>query len=137
MARVTPILATQRGQRIHLENLEYSRGVPKFVTHQSRGGVRAVSQCGTLSDGMSGTVSQEALLPELAVGELGALRAVLSGRRTRGRLDARLDTDTQDTLLTWAARHGHAEAVRLLLEGGATAFSVYVALTNLPVGGFC
>jgi ankyrin repeat protein len=69
---------------------------------------------------MSGTVSQEALLPELAVGELGALRALLSGRRTRGRLDARLDTDTQDTLLTWAARHGHAEAVRLLLEAGAS-----------------
>ena len=55
---------------------------------------------------------------DLAVGNLGSLLALLSGRRTRGRLDARLDTDTQDTLLTWAARHGHAEAVRLLLEGG-------------------
>ena len=31
-----------------------------------------------------------------------------------------LDTDTQDTLLTWAARHGQAEAVRLLLEAGAS-----------------
>ena len=55
----------------------------------------------------------------LAVGDLGSLLALLSGRRTRGSLDARLDTDTQDTLLTWAARHGQAEAVRLLLEAGA------------------
>ena len=56
----------------------------------------------------------------LAVGDLGSLLALLSGRRTRGSLDARLDTDTQDTLLTWAARHGQAEAVRLLLEAGAS-----------------
>ena len=60
------------------------------------------------------------LAPDLAVGDLGSLRALLSGRRTRGRLDARLNTDTQDTLLTWAARHGQAEAVRLLLEAGAS-----------------
>ena len=60
------------------------------------------------------------LLPDLAVGDLVALRALLSGRRTRDRLDARLDTEKQDTLLTWAARHGQAEAVRLLLEAGAS-----------------
>ena len=65
------------------------------------------------------------LLPELAVGDLAALRAFLSGWQTRGtsltaQLDARLDTERQDTLLTWAARHGQAEAVRLLLEGGAS-----------------
>merc|ERR1712086_257295 len=59
-------------------------------------------------------------LAELAVGDLAALRAFISGRRTRGRLNARLDTEKQDTLLTWAARHGQAEAVRLLLEGGAS-----------------
>jgi len=46
---------------------------------------------------------------ELAVGDLGSLRAFLSGRGTRGtsltaQLDARLDTEKQDTLLTWAAR---------------------------------
>ena len=69
--------------------------------------------------GMSGAVSPS-LLPELAVGDLGSLLAVISGRRTHGRLDARLDTERQDTLLTWAARHGQAEAARLLLEGGAS-----------------
>ena len=31
-----------------------------------------------------------------------------------------LDTAARDTLLTWAARRGRAEAVRLLLEGGAS-----------------
>merc|ERR1719198_1903174 len=72
---------------------------------------------------MSG--ASPALLPGLAVGDLGSLRALLSGRGTRGtsltaQLDARLDTEKQDTLLTWAARHGQAEAVRLLLEGGAS-----------------
>ena len=72
-----------------------------------------------LSGGMSGGLSP-ALLPELAVGDLAALRAFLSGRRTRGRLNARLATDMQDTLLTWATRHGQAEAVRLLLEAGAS-----------------
>ena len=66
-----------------------------------------------------------ALLTDLAVGNLGSLLALLSGRQTRGtsltaQLDARLDTDTQDTLLTWAARHGQVKAVRLLLEGGAS-----------------
>ena len=50
-----------------------------------------------------------ALLPELAVGNLAALRAFLSGRQTRGtsltaQLDARLDTENQDTLLTWAGQ---------------------------------
>ena len=49
------------------------------------------------------------LLPDLAVGDLAALRAFLSGCGTRGtsltaQLDARLDTEKQDTLLTWAAR---------------------------------
>ena len=73
---------------------------------------------------MSGAVSP-ALLPGLAVGDLAALRAFLSGRGTRGtslaaQLDARLDTEKQDTLLTWAARHGQAEAVRLLREAGAS-----------------
>ena len=64
-------------------------------------------------------------LADLARGDLASLRAFLSGRRTRGtslaaQLDARHDTERQDTLLTWAARHGQAEAVRLLLEGGAS-----------------
>ena len=70
---------------------------------------------------MSASPTCPTLAPDLAVGDLGSLRALLSGRRTRGRLDARLNTDTQDTLLTWAARHGQAEAVRLLLEAGASA----------------
>ena len=68
---------------------------------------------------MSGALHPTLLL-DLAVGDLAALRALLSGRRTRGRLNARLETETQDTLLTWAARHGQAEAVRLLLEAGAS-----------------
>ena len=64
-------------------------------------------------------------LADLARGDLASLRAFLSGRRTRGtslaaQLDARHDTEKQDTLLTWAARHGQAEAVRLLLEAGAS-----------------
>ena len=72
---------------------------------------------------MSGVPTQ---LADLARGDLGSLRAFLSGRGTRGtslaaRLDARHDTERQDTaLLTWAARHGQAEAARLLLEGGAS-----------------
>jgi len=53
------------------------------------------------------------------VGDLAALRALLAGWRTRGTLNARLDTEKQDTLLTWAA--WQAEAVRLLLEAGASA----------------
>ena len=60
------------------------------------------------------------LLADIAAGDLASLHAHLSGRRTRGSLDARLDTEKQDTLLTWAARHGQAEAVRLLLEAGAS-----------------
>ena len=56
-------------------------------------------------------------LADLARGDLAWLHALLSGRRTRGtllaaQLDARHDTGTQDTLLTWAAHHGQAEAVR-------------------------
>ena len=60
------------------------------------------------------------LLADMAAADLASLHAHLSGRRTRGSLDARLDTEKQDTLLTWAARHGQAEAVRLLLEAGAS-----------------
>ena len=66
-----------------------------------------------------------ARLADLARGDLASLRAFLSGQGTHGtslaaQLDARQTTITQDTLLTWAARHGQAEAVRLLLEGGAS-----------------
>ena len=69
---------------------------------------------------MSGAVS-EALLPELAVGDLAALRAFLSGRGTRGtslaaQLDARLDTEKQDTLLTLAARHGQASLFKITMS---------------------
>ena len=60
------------------------------------------------------------LLADIAAGRLASLHAHLSGRRTRGSLNARLDTEKQDTLLTWAARHGQAEAARLLLEAGAS-----------------
>ena len=66
---------------------------------------------------------QPSLLPELAVDDLTALRAFLSGRRTRdtslaAQLDVRHDTDKQDTLLTWATRHGQAEGARLEREHG-------------------
>ena len=60
------------------------------------------------------------LLADIAAADLASLHAHLSGRRTRGSLNARLDTEKQDTLLTWAARHGQAEAVRLLLEAGVS-----------------
>ena len=60
------------------------------------------------------------LLADIAAGDLASLHAHLSGRRTRGSLNARLDTERQDTLLTWAAHHGQAEAARLLLEAGAS-----------------
>ena len=60
------------------------------------------------------------LLADIAVADLASLRAHLSARWLPGSLNARLDTDKQDTLLTWAARHGQAEAVRLLLEAGAS-----------------
>ena len=64
-------------------------------------------------------------LADLARGDLAWLRAFSAGQGTPGtslaaQLDARHDTEKQDTLLTWAARHGQAEAVRLLLEGGAS-----------------
>ena len=64
-------------------------------------------------------------LADLARGDLAWLRAFLSGQGTDGtsriaQLDARHDTERQDTLLTWAACHGQAEAVRLLLEVGAS-----------------
>ena len=70
---------------------------------------------------MSGAASP-ALLPDLAVGDLAALRAFLSGWGTRGtsftaQLDARLDTENQDTLLTWAARHGQAEQQLIVWYG--------------------
>ena len=42
------------------------------------------------------------------------------GGRAAGSTRGSRPTDTQDTLLTWAARHGQAEAVRLLLEAGAS-----------------
>ena len=63
-------------------------------------------------------------LADVARGDLASLHALLSGL-TRGtsraaQLDARHDTEKQDTLLTCAARHGQAEAARLLLEGGAS-----------------
>ena len=46
---------------------------------------------------------------DLAVGDLGSLRAFLSEWGTRGtsltaQLNARLDTENQDTLLTWAGQ---------------------------------
>ena len=70
----------------------------------------------------------------LARGDLASLRAFLS--------DARHDTELQDTLLTWAARHGQAEAVRLLLEGGASvgatngggASALYIACQEGQIG---
>ena len=71
---------------------------------------------------MSGAISPT-LLAELAKGDLASLRALLSGR-TRGPaltalLDARLEAESQFTLLAWAAYYGQADAVRLLIESGA------------------
>ena len=72
---------------------------------------------------MSGAISP--VVPaELRRGNLGSLRALLAGW-TRGpaltaMLDARLEAANQHTLLTIAARHGQADAVRLLLESGAS-----------------
>ena len=76
-----------------------------------------------LAPGMSWVIAAVFALADLARGSLASLLAFLSGWWTRGtslaaQLDARHDTGRQDTLLTWAARHGQAEAVRLLLEGG-------------------
>ena len=70
----------------------------------------------------AGGATSPTLLPELAAGDFTSLRALISGGRARctplaAQLDTRLQIETQDTLLTWAARHGQAEAVRLLLEG--------------------
>lgn len=39
------------------------------------------------------------LLADIAAGDLASLYAHLSGRRTRGSLNARLDTEKQDTLV--------------------------------------
>ena len=68
-------------------------------------------------------LSPALVLADLARGDLASLLAFLSGQGTSGaslaaQLDARLDTERQDTLLTWAARHGQAEAVRLLPKAG-------------------
>ena len=64
------------------------------------------------------------LLGALRQGNLGLLHALLA-LRTRGaaltaELDARLEAANQNTLLTYAAYYGQADAVRLLLEGGAS-----------------
>ena len=61
---------------------------------------------------------------DLRQGNLGSLRALLAGR-TRGAaltalLDARLEAENQHTLLTCAAWRGQSDAVRLLLESGAS-----------------
>ena len=61
---------------------------------------------------------------DLRQGDLTSLRALLAGR-TRGPaltalLDARLEAENQYTLLIIAAWHGQADAVRLLLESGAS-----------------
>ena len=64
------------------------------------------------------------VLADLRRGNLTSLRALLSGR-TRGAaltalLDARLEAANEFTLLAFAAWHGQADAVRLLLESGAS-----------------
>ena len=64
------------------------------------------------------------VLADLRRGDLTSLRALLAGR-TRdpaltALLDARLQAESQFTLLAWAAWHGQADAVRLLLESGAS-----------------
>jgi len=72
---------------------------------------------------MSGAISPT-VPADLRQGNLGSLRALLAGR-TRGTaltalLDARLAPESQFTLLTCAAWWGQADAVRLLLESGAS-----------------
>ena len=72
---------------------------------------------------MSGGISPTSLA-DLRRGNLTSLRALLAGR-TRGAaltalLDARLEAENQFTLLVWAAYCGQADAVRLLLESGAS-----------------
>ena len=72
---------------------------------------------------MSGA-SSPTVIAALARGDLTLLRALLSGR-TRGAaltalLDARLEAENHYTLLTYAAWLGQADAVRLLLESGAS-----------------
>ena len=72
---------------------------------------------------MSGAISPF-VLADLRQGNLTSLHALLAGR-TRGAaltalLDARLEAENQNTLLIFAAEHGQADAVRLLLESGAS-----------------
>ena len=72
---------------------------------------------------MSGAISPT-VLAELAKGNLTLLRALLAGW-TRGAaltalLDARLEGENHFTLLSWSAWYGQADAVRLLLESGAS-----------------
>ena len=54
------------------------------------------------------------MLAAVVRGDVAALSPLLPPS-----LDARLDTEKQDTLLTWAARHGQAAVATLLLERGA------------------
>ena len=59
----------------------------------------------------------ESPLDAAATGDLAALqRAVAVLDDVSARMDS---TDMGDTLLTWAARHGQAEAMRYLLGRGA------------------
>ena len=60
------------------------------------------------------------LLADLARGDLAALHLLLLSGTIDSLLDARLETEHQDTLLTWAARHAQSAAVRLLLDSGAS-----------------
>ena len=74
---------------------------------------------------MSFATIKPTLLPNLENGNLASLHSVLAGW-TRGaaltaQLDRRLETGRHTgTLLTYAARHGQADAVRLLLESRAS-----------------
>ena len=52
---------------------------------------------------MAPAATPPTLIADIAAADLASLHAHLSGRRTRGSLNARLDTEKQDTLLTWAA----------------------------------
>ena len=72
---------------------------------------------------MSGAIGP-ILLANVEKGNLTSLKALLDGR-TRGAaltalLDARLEAANEFTLLAYAAWHGQADAVRLLLESGAS-----------------
>ena len=83
-----------------------------------------VTSPGRMTRSRAITATHVQLFSLVAAGDADALRELIppypaSSAVLRELVNARGATEKQDTLLTWAARHGHVSIVALLLERGA------------------